>query len=206
MLHVGNYSWQPLSKAPGIVNIGDCMGRSRVALCALQSHSCGEGKPLQPLISACSPLRKNNNKLLAFCLYGIWLPCVLISGLAMGAALTHWFKNTAAVASGDGFDSRESFLFFFFLSFPFSNRGVCFPYRNMLKLRSLTLWYSVWVVNRGNCCFNCKSIFSTLCTYFVTEWMSVVHQETASLVIKDDFIKHFTLHADSLMALQIYWC
>lgn len=74
-----------------------------MALCALLGHSCGEGKPLQPLISACSPLRKNNNKLLAFCLYGTWLLYVLISGLATGAALTHGFKNTAAVASGDGF-------------------------------------------------------------------------------------------------------
>lgn len=44
MLHVGNYSWQLFSKASGIVNICDCMGRSRVALCALLSHSCGEGK------------------------------------------------------------------------------------------------------------------------------------------------------------------
>lgn len=107
MLHVGNYSWQPLSKASGILNICDCMGRSHTGLCALQGHSCGEAKPLQPLISACSPLRKNNNKLLAFCLYGTWLLCVLISGLATGAALTHGFKNTAAVASGQSFDSRE---------------------------------------------------------------------------------------------------
>lgn len=124
MLHVGNYSWQLFSKAPGIVNISDCMGRSCMALCALLGHSCGEGKPRQPLISACSPLRKNNNKLLASCLYGTWLLCVLISGLATGAALTHWLKNTTSVASGDGFDSLEFFFFSFF--FPFSNREVCF--------------------------------------------------------------------------------
>ena len=124
MLLVGNYSWQLFSKAPGIVNICDCMGRSRMAFCALLSHSCGEEKPQQPLISACSPLRKNNNKLLAFCLYGTWLLCVLISGLATGAALTHKFKNTAAVASGDGFDYVSFFPLLF--SFPTSNREVCF--------------------------------------------------------------------------------
>lgn len=100
-----------LSKAPGIVNISDCKGRSRWALCALLGHSCGKEKPLQPLISACSPLRKNNNKLLALCLYGTWLLCILISGLATGAAVTHGFRNTAAVASGDGFDSGEFFFF-----------------------------------------------------------------------------------------------
>lgn len=72
------------------------------------------GKPLQPLISACSLLRKNNNKLLAFCLYGTWLLCILISSLGTGAALTHRLKNTASVASGDGFDSRALFLFFLF--------------------------------------------------------------------------------------------
>lgn len=124
MLHVGNYSWQPLSKAPGIVNICDCMGRSRMALCALLGHSCGERKPLQPLISACSPLRKNNNKLLAFCLYGTWLLCVLISGLATGAALTHGLKNTAAVVSGDAFDSEKPFFLLF--PSPTLNREVCF--------------------------------------------------------------------------------
>lgn len=117
---MGNYSWQLFSKGPGIVNICDCMGRSHTALCALLSHSCGEGKPLQPLISACSPLRKNNNKPLAFCLYGTWLLCVLISGLATGAALTHGFKNTVAVASGDGFD----FFFSFFLSPPLIGKCV----------------------------------------------------------------------------------
>ncbi len=95
------------SSAPGIVNICDCTGRSCAALCALLGHSCGEGKPLQPLISACSPLRKNNNKLLYFCLYGTWLLSILISGLATGAALTHGFKNTVAVASADGFDFRS---------------------------------------------------------------------------------------------------
>lgn len=43
-LHVGNYSWQLLSKAPGIVNTCDCVGRSRLALCASLDHSCGDGE------------------------------------------------------------------------------------------------------------------------------------------------------------------
>lgn len=66
MLHVGNYSWQPFSKAPGIVNICDCTGRSCVALCALLGHSCGEegnhcshwSQPVhlsERIITSCSP-------------------------------------------------------------------------------------------------------------------------------------------------------
>lgn len=45
--------------------------RGCVAFCALLGRWCGgEGKPLQPLISGCSPLRKNNNKL--FRLLSLW--------------------------------------------------------------------------------------------------------------------------------------
>lgn len=104
MLHVGNYSWRASSKGPGTANISDGMGRSRRVLSALLGHSCGEWNPLQPLISARSPLAKNNNKLRAFCLYGTWPRGVLISGFGDGCRSDVCaFPNTAAVASGDGF-------------------------------------------------------------------------------------------------------
>lgn len=84
MLHVGNYSWQALQSSLEWLISVTARVRAASALCASLSHSCGEGgKPLQPLISARSPLRKNNNKLLAFRLYGTWLLCVLISGLQL---------------------------------------------------------------------------------------------------------------------------
>lgn len=128
MLHMGNYSWQPFSKAHGTAHICDWMGRSHVALPALQHHSCGESKPLQPLISGYSHLR-NNNKLLTLCLYGTWFLWVLLSGLGTGtdspdvrllkylsAGVWRWFCL-----------QMPFFFFSFALSFPSSNREVCFP-------------------------------------------------------------------------------
>lgn len=113
LLHVGNYSWQPHLKGSGIVNFCDSVGRSHTPPCALQHHSCGERKPLPPLISACSPLWKNN-MLLAFCLHGTWLLLVLISGLEHGHSTDAQIrKNTTAVASGHGFVYRLLFFFFF---------------------------------------------------------------------------------------------
>lgn len=207
MLHVGNYSWQLFSKGPGIVNILACMGRSRVALCALLGHSCGEwgGEPLQPLISGCSPLRKNNNKLLACCLYGTWLLCVLISGLATVAALTHALKNTVAVASGDGFDSE----LFSSLFLSTSLRGKCVSHKETCENSDPQLFEITYGWPTIDCCFNCLYVFSS----YLMLWFGLItcqnwskeqpHQLLKITSLNASCYSHFSL-SGIMTALQIH--